>query len=187
MHEPFAFACHVASTLLHQHGDLGHPCGKFSDEGFGNGLLLDVLLDNHTCPSRNPSLRLSGCACVHLSRGRLCKARLAASQTSSNLQCCVMRHAYTWWCLSRCVLHAVSRPMSPSKADCLATFFTFRTLEGCSNKNVFKKGLRDRNSPMCTLSQNGYGARALSRGRPVACAKGSAKDETPGSDRGISW
>ena len=94
--------------------------------------------------------------------GRISHLSQPCLASTLNIKCCVMRHAYTWWCLSRCVLHAVSRPMSPSKADCLATFFTFRTLEGCSNKNVFKKGLRDRNSPMCTLSQNGYGALLLS-------------------------
>ena len=34
-----------------------------------------------------------------------------------------------------------------------------------------KKGLRDRNSPMCTLSQNGYGGGAGNEGGQLACGK----------------
>ena len=34
-----------------------------------------------------------------------------------------------------------------------------------------KEGLRDRNSPMCTLSQNGYGARVSRKHGPLACFK----------------
>jgi hypothetical protein len=33
---------------------------------------------------------------------------------------------------------------------------------------VFEKGLRDRNSPICTLRQNGYGARRV-KARKYSC------------------
>ncbi len=36
--------------------------------------------------------------------------------------------------------------------------------------SIFDRGLRDRNSPSCTLSQNGYGDReAMQRAQPLFC------------------
>ncbi len=54
----------------------------------------------------------------------------------------------------------------------------------CATATDTENGLRDRNSPTCTLSQNGYGAGQPPRARHTAATQGSPLAETHGAEPG---